>query len=192
MDGAPPCAGRVPTEGEDECFGGQDTAGAAEASGWMNSATRVAEIAKRTEENNGDGVTTVALFAELDDAVVSRDAVLHEKRAILGGCEAAGDLKNYVSHVHRLRASDNQIVWCVAVEILSEHADDLRAYGVVARMSLSGMTEHVRFTGGKGAAGFVLELHRVSRHFNMGIDIAIDVAVAPESEDSYKDDVVVA
>jgi hypothetical protein len=94
----------------------------------------------------------VAFFTESHDAVVSRDVVLHEKRAIAAGNEAATSLKEYVSHVHRLRASDNQVVGCVAIEIDVEHVDLLRAYGVVASTSLANMTEHVRFTGGKGAA----------------------------------------
>jgi hypothetical protein len=190
MNGETPRAGRVPTE--DEFFGGQGTAGAVEAPGWMDNATRVVDLAQRTSESLGDGVTTVAFFAESHDAVVSRDVVLHEKRAIAAGTEAAASLKEFVSHVHRLRASDNQVVGCVAIEIDSLQVDLLRAYGVVASTSLANMTEHVRFTGGKGAAGFVLELYRVTRHAGTDVAIAIDVAVAPEGEDSYKDDVVVA
>jgi hypothetical protein len=155
MNGEPHSRGRVPTE--DEYFGGQGTAGATEAPGWMENATRISELAQRTSEGLGDSVTTVAFFAESSDAVVSRDIVLHEKRAIAAASEAAASLKDYVSHVHRLRASDNQVVGCVAIEIDSLQVDMLRAYGVVACTSLTGMTEHVRFTGGKGAAPFVLE-----------------------------------
>jgi hypothetical protein len=44
----PPRAGRVPTE--DEFFGGQGTAGAIEAPGWMDNATRVVYLTQRTSE----------------------------------------------------------------------------------------------------------------------------------------------
>lgn len=177
---------------EDEFFGGKGTAGAAEAPGWMECATRTSDLAQRNVGDDGDGVATVAFFADSDDAVVSRDVVLHEKRAIARSRVAALDLQEYVSHVHRLRASDNQVVGCVAIEIDPEHIDQLKEWGVVASTNFAGMTEHVRFSHGKGAAGFVLELSRVSRNAGIVVDIAIDVAVAPEGEDSFKDDVVVA
>jgi hypothetical protein len=54
---------------------------------------------KKGFEGRGDNVTTVAFFAESHDAVVSRDVVLHEKRAIAAGNEAAVSLQEYVSHV---------------------------------------------------------------------------------------------
>ena len=95
---------------EDEFFGGKGTAGAAEAPGWMECATRTSDLTQRNVGDDGDGVATVAFFADSDDAVVSRDVVLHEKRAIARSRVAALDLQEYVSHVHRLRASDNQDV----------------------------------------------------------------------------------
>jgi hypothetical protein len=146
MDRARPGAGRVPTE--EEFFGGQGTAGTVEleAPGWMDNATRVAELAQRTAGVNGDSVATVAFFADSDDAMVSRDIVLHEKRAIARSRVAALDLQEYVSHVHRLRASDNQVVGCVAIEINAEHINLLKDWGVVTSTSFAQMTEHVRFS----------------------------------------------
>jgi hypothetical protein len=111
-------------------FGNPTTGHDDKTSEWLEKCTRAEEIAQHVRGLAEDPkeIVTGAMFVDSGDDMVSRDTILHERRAVEQAKWAAANAPKFVSHSHRLRAADNQVVGAVAVEVTREGLLDLRRY----------------------------------------------------------------